>query len=104
VSNLIAGTSTTDGIAGLFSAKVESLTKALTGAIAARQDGISTQVRDLGRQIDAAQARVDATEKVLRARFNNLEQVVGRLQSTGNSLLANLSKMQQSMDQSSSSS
>jgi flagellar hook-associated protein 2 len=94
VSDLVAGTSTRDGIADLFSAKIADLTKAVTGSIAARQDGISSQMRDIAKQITAAEARLESTEKVLRARFNNLETLVSRLQSTGNSLLSNLAAMQ----------
>jgi flagellar hook-associated protein 2 len=94
VSDLIAGTGTRDGIADLFSAKVEALTKSVSGSIAARQSGLTAQIADLGKQIATAQARLETTEQIIRARFNNLEQIVARLKSTGDSLLSNLAAMQ----------
>lgn len=93
VSTLIAGTTTKDGIADLLSAKADAATKAITGTIAVRQDGITATIKSLQKQIDAAQVRLDIKERSLRARFTQLESTVARLQQTGNSLLTQLSAL-----------
>jgi flagellar hook-associated protein 2 len=106
VSDLVAGTSARDGIADILSAKLDALTKGVTGTIAAREDGLTAQITDAGKQIDAAQARLDTTEKMLREKFNNLELLVSQIQAAGNSLLSQLASLQnrqiQSQSQSSS--
>jgi flagellar hook-associated protein 2 len=99
VSDLIAGTSTRDGVADLLSAKLDAMTKAVTGTIAAKQDGLTAQITAAGKQIDAMQARLDTTQRTLREKFNNLELVVSRIQSSGNSLLSQLTTLQNQMAQ-----
>jgi flagellar hook-associated protein 2 len=93
VSTLIAGTTTKDGIADLLSAKADAATKAVTGTIAVRQDGLTATIKSLQKQIDAAQVRLDIKERSLRERFTQLESTVARLQQTGNSLLTQLSAL-----------
>jgi flagellar hook-associated protein 2 len=93
VTALLAGTGTADGIADVLTRTLEDATRAVTGTIAARRDGLTTSIRNLDRQIDAALARLDTTERVLRAKFNALEKTVAQLQSTGNSLLTELSRL-----------
>jgi flagellar hook-associated protein 2 len=99
VSDLIAGTSTRDGVADLLSAKLDTMTKAVTGTIAAKQDGLTAQITAAGKQIDAMQARLDTTQRTLREKFNNLELVVSRIQSAGNSLLSQLTTLQNQLAQ-----
>lgn len=96
VNDLLAGpaSSATSGIADTLAAAADAATKALTGTIAVRQDGISQGIKRLGDQIDAALARIDAHERSLRAQFNNLEQVVASLQSTGTFLTSQLKGLQ----------
>lgn len=96
VRDLFAGPSgsATSGIADLFAAAAEGATKALSGTIAVRQDGITRNVKRLQAQIDGALARIDTRERTLRAQFTNLEQVVARLQSTGNFLASQLKSLQ----------
>ena len=93
VSNLVAGTSTQDGIADLLGAKVEAATKAVTGTIAARQDGITTSIRAIQKQIDSATQRLATKERALRARFAALEESVARMQQTGNSIASMLGSL-----------
>jgi flagellar hook-associated protein 2 len=99
VSDLVAGTSTRDGIADLLSAKLDAMTKAVTGTIAAKQDGLTTQITAAGKQIDAMQARLSTTQKMLTEKFNNLELVVSRIQTAGNSLLSQLTTYQNQLAQ-----
>lgn len=93
VTTLLAGTSTRDGIADMLSATLGDATRAVTGTIAARQDGLSTSIRALDHQIDSAQERLDATEQMLRTKFTALEKTVAQLQSTGTSLLNQLAQL-----------
>jgi flagellar hook-associated protein 2 len=93
VATLLAGTATADGVADRLFAVADAATKSLTGAIAARQEGLTTTIRGLDRQIEQAQARLEATERALRARFVALERAVAQIQSTGNSLLTQLARL-----------
>jgi flagellar hook-associated protein 2 len=96
VSDLVAGTSSRDGIADLLSKKLTAMTRAVTGTIAARTDGLTNQIADLGKQIDATQERLDTTQKTLEDKFHNLELVVSRIQTAGNALLSQLTALQNS--------
>ena len=93
VTTLISGTATQDGIADLLGAKLETATKALTGTIATRQDGITTSIRAIQKQIDTGLARLDDKERTLRARFASLEELIGRLQRTGDALSSQLKSL-----------
>lgn len=93
VSTLFAGTTTKDGIADLFSAKLDAATKSITGTIAIRRDGLTTTIKTIQKQIDQGLARLDVTERTLRARFVSLEQLVSRTQRTGSALLAQLASL-----------
>ena len=93
LSTLVSGTATKDGLADLLSARLDAATKSLTGTIAVRQDGITSTIKNLQKQIDDGLGRLDATERTLRAKFNNLEQIVSRTQRTGNSLLGQLAQL-----------
>jgi flagellar hook-associated protein 2 len=69
VTTLLAGTGTADGIGDLVALAVEDATRAVTGMIAARQDGLTASIRSVDRQIETALARLETTEQLLRARF-----------------------------------
>ena len=103
VGTLIAGTTTQDGIADLLGAKVEAATRAVSGTIATRQDGITTSIRTIQKQIDSALTRLEIKERTLRARFASLEELVGRMQRTGDALSAQLKSLPGFTKQSSSS-
>ena len=100
VSTLFAGTTTKDGIADLLSSKADTATKAVTGTIATRQDGITATIKSIQKQVDAGLARLAKTEQTLRERFANLEQVVARTQRTGSALLAQLASFENSIKKS----
>jgi flagellar hook-associated protein 2 len=93
VSDLLAGTSSRDGVADLLSARVAAFTETVSGTIAAKQDSLNTQITRLGKDIDTAQARLSVTEQTLRAKFANLEQVVSQIQATGNALVSQLTSL-----------
>jgi flagellar hook-associated protein 2 len=93
VTTLISGTATQNGIADLLGTKLEAATKALTGTIATRQDGITSSIRTIQKQIDSGLARLDVKERTLRARFASLEDLIGRLQRTGDALSSQLKSL-----------
>ena len=93
VNALIAGTTTQDGIADLVAAKVDAATQALTGTIAARQDGITSSIQSIQKQIDSALARLVTKERTLRERFASLELLIARTQSTGEALMAQIKSL-----------
>ncbi len=94
LSTLVAGSSSADGVADLLWTKADAATKTLTGTIAVRQDGITATIKSIQRQIDAGLVRLETSERALRARFANLEMLMSRIQSTGSSLLAQLSSLE----------
>ena len=96
VSDLVAGTSSHDGVADLLFAKLQTMTQAVTGTIAEREDGLTSQITSLDKQIDDTQNRLDQTKQMLEEKFQNLELVVSRIQTTGNALLAQLQALQNS--------
>jgi flagellar hook-associated protein 2 len=93
VSALVAGTGSQDGIADALAAKADAASKSITGTIAVRQDGITSSIKTLQKQIDAGLVRLETTERTLRARFVALEQVVSKTQATGGSLLEQLKNL-----------
>jgi flagellar hook-associated protein 2 len=93
VATLLAGTATRDGIGDLVARAVGDATRAVTGMIAARRDGLTASIRSVDRQIESALARLETTERLLRARFTALERTVAELQSTGNALLTDLARL-----------
>jgi flagellar hook-associated protein 2 len=93
VSTLVAGTTTVDGIADLVAAKLDAATKALTGTIAARQDGITSSIQSIQKQIDSATARLVTKERTLRERFAALELLIARTQSTGDALMQQIKSL-----------
>lgn len=94
VRALLAGDAAADGIADLLAEAAGAATRAVTGTIAVRRDGIGATLRNLQKQIDDAERRLAASEQALRARFTALEQTVARLQASGDALLARLAQLQ----------
>lgn len=94
VRALVAGTDTRDGVADRLATVLADATRSVSGPLAARQEGLTASIRAVERQIDTALARLETTERLLRARFDALERTVAELQSTGNALLAQLQSLQ----------
>jgi flagellar hook-associated protein 2 len=92
-SDLIAGTSTVDGVADLLSKAADEATKSVTGTITIRQDGITSTTTSLQEQIDAMLERLAASEQRHRARFVALERTIGQLQATQSSLAGQLTSL-----------
>jgi flagellar hook-associated protein 2 len=93
-SDLIAGTSTADGVADLLSRAADEATKSVTGTITIRQDGITATTTSLQKQIDAMLERLSASEQRHRARFVALETTIAQLQATQSSLAGQLSSLE----------
>jgi flagellar hook-associated protein 2 len=104
VSDLMAGTSGTGGIADLLAAVAEAATRTSTGSVAVRKSGLDRTIADLTKQIDAGLDRLATRERVLRAQFLQLEKTIGELQQTQAALtsqltgLSNLSRYLSSSD------
>jgi flagellar hook-associated protein 2 len=93
VATLFGGTSTSDGLADLLSTAVDTQTKAVTGMIAVRQDGLTSTIKDVQNQIDQATDRLGAEETRLREQFSNLELLVSNAQRSGNAMLQALNSL-----------
>ncbi|MFO0984888.1 MAG: flagellar filament capping protein FliD [Planctomycetota bacterium] len=76
----------TDGIAGKVSTAVDRYTDSIDGLIKARQDGLSSSIRDLEAQITKAQDHVDDFQQRMIQKFASLEQLMTRLNQQGASL------------------
>jgi flagellar hook-associated protein 2 len=93
-SDLIAGTSTTDGVADLLSRAADDATKSVTGTITVRQNGLTATATSVQKQIDAMLDRLAASEQRLRARFSALEWTINQLQQTQSSLTGQMTSIQ----------
>lgn len=83
VRDLLAGTTSVDGIMTAIDEGLERFSAAGDGVLATRMDGISDRVRDLDDRAEAFERRIDAYETSLRMRFAALEQLVSGLQAQG---------------------
>jgi flagellar hook-associated protein 2 len=93
-SDLIAGTSTTDGVADLLSKAADAATKSVTGGITVRREGITSTVTGLQKQIDAMLDRLALSEQRIRTRFIALERTINQLQQTQSSLSGQMTSLQ----------
>lgn len=92
-SDLIAGTTTIDGVADLLSKAADAATKTVTGTITVRQEGLTKTTTGVQKQIDVMLDRLANTEKRLRARFVALENTIGQLRATQSSLAGQLTSL-----------
>lgn len=90
VSDLFAGPSGTPdgGIADRLAAAATQATTTLTGSIELRQNGLTQNIQQLQNQIDSTLTRIQAHQDQLQKQFANLEQVLAKLQNTGDFLTA----------------
>ena len=93
VSDLLAGTSAKGGIADALDAVVATATKAISGTIAARQDGITATIKSVQQQIDRSLKRLETSERLLRAKFSSLEVIMAKIQTSGDFLTQQLSAL-----------
>jgi flagellar hook-associated protein 2 len=92
-SDLIAGTSTLDGIADRIAKAADEATKTVTGTLSVRQDGITATSASVQKQIDVMLDRLAQSEARHRARFVALERTISQLQSTQSSLAGQLASL-----------
>ena len=93
-SDLIAGTSTTDGVADLLSKAADAATKSVTGGITVRREGLTSTTTSLQKQIDAMLDRLTLSEQRIRSRFIALERTINQLQQTQSSLSGQMTSLQ----------
>ena len=93
-SDLIAGTSTTDGVADLLSKAADAATKIVTGSITVRQEGLTATITGVQNQVDAMLLRLAASEQRIRARFIALERTINQLQQTQSTVSGQMTSLQ----------
>ena len=83
LESLLAGSATVDGIADRLKSSLDSFTDALTGFLALRQKSYDASIHRLDREIARGEARVEARELQLVAKFSALEGLVNSINSQG---------------------
>lgn len=84
-----------DGFAARLGELVDGMTRS-DGLISGRMDGISNTIKNIGKQREALEFRLEGVEKRLRAQFTALDAVIASMTQTSNYLqqqLANLPKV-----------
>lgn len=81
VNNIVSNR--TDGLAVAFAALTTHYTNAEDGIFTARQSGINSSLKDLSKQEEVFQTRLDALRANLLAQFSAMEKLVSSLKSTG---------------------
>jgi len=84
-----------DGFAARLGELVDSMTRS-DGLISSRMDGISNTIKNIGKQREALEFRLEGVEKRLRAQFTALDAMIASMTQTSNYLqqqLANLPKV-----------
>ena len=84
------------GYADRFNTIATNWLEPTNGLIAARTDGLNSQIKSMDQEKIRIQARLDMTQKSLTAKYTAMDSLVGSLNSTGNYLsqqLASISKI-----------
>ncbi len=91
-SKLFTGVGTTGGLAAKVTKSVTSLLSD-QGVVGSRTSGLNTSIKSVGDQMDNMNRQMDMIEKRYRTQFSNLDSTLAQLNSRGNYLLQQLSKM-----------
>ena len=83
---LLAGDGTSSGIAKEFSGYLDAITNSSDGILASRKTTTETSTRKIDRDIDRLEVRMGQREKVLRAQFTAMENLVAAMNSQSNYL------------------
>jgi len=86
VESLLAGTSTTDGIADQLKSSLSSFTNATAGFLAGRQKSYDSAIHNIDTEIARNEVRLASMEKQLTAQFAALENLVSSLNTQGSYL------------------
>ncbi len=98
LSTLFVSSGSTIGLAGALDKAIDSLVDS-DGLLSGRTDGINNSIRDLGKQRDTLERRLQDTEKRLRAQFTALDAAVSRMQNTSTYLQRQLNALLPSQQQ-----
>ena len=93
VATLFAAKGTTKGLLATLSDVIDRYVAPSSGRIATRIDGFTKRSADLGKQIDAINARADQYQTTLEAQFNAMEKTMSLLNNQGNALNAILGNL-----------
>jgi len=80
----------TRGIADAVDQLLAFVTDTTNGPVQTAQDGLNAQIEDVKREIEEMQERIDAATERLRKKFTDMEAALGKLQSQGNYLSAQI--------------
>lgn len=89
VSDILAGSSGTDGIMDMIRDLVTNITAPNTGSLDVRKDGLNAQARRFDDQIEREQKRLDTLETRLRKTFTEMDSTVAGYNAQLSYLLAN---------------
>ncbi|MBI4569910.1 MAG: flagellar filament capping protein FliD [Planctomycetes bacterium] len=81
----------TRGVGGRFHDEVNLITDPIDGTIAARTDGLDSQVKDFEEQIERQEERIEKVRERLQREFTQLEIFLGQSQNTASRLNQQLS-------------
>jgi flagellar hook-associated protein 2 len=76
----------TAGFAARLHGLVDGYLDSVDGLLKSRKDGFAQRVKDIERQIERGEARLERYEQTLVTRFSNLETLLNRLQNQGGAL------------------
>lgn len=82
----------TEGFAVRFAAVASDMTSA-SGLIESRKEGINSRISDIGKRRSSFEYRLERAEIKYRAQFTALDGLISKLQSTGNFLAQQLSRL-----------
>ncbi|MGQ9524431.1 MAG: flagellar filament capping protein FliD [Armatimonadota bacterium] len=80
----------TRGIADAVDQLLAFVTDTTNGPVQTAQNGLNAQIEDVKREIEEMQSRIDAATERLRKEFTDMEAALGKLQSQGNYLSAQI--------------
>ena len=93
VINLFAGNGTIDGISSQFASYLDEVTDSMDGLYAGRKGTTESNSRRIDQKIISLEARLEQKEKMLRAQFSAMEELVNGLNAQGGYLMQQLAAM-----------
>jgi len=93
VESLLAGSSTSEGIADRLKTSLSSFTNAVSGLLAGRQSSYDSSIRRIDAEIARTETRLASKEEQLTAQFAALESLVSSLNSQGSYLTQQMNLM-----------
>lgn len=93
VLSLFSGSEGVEGISTKFATYLENMTDSIDGLYAGRKETTDSNLRRIDQKIINMEARLEQKEKLLRAQFSAMEQLVNGLNAQGGYLMQQLAAM-----------